>query len=44
MSDWHLYADFKNGANIGGGIQYVWMFGQSGVSVLMPGVHKLYES
>ncbi|HEY8917197.1 MAG TPA: ABC transporter permease, partial [Chitinophaga sp.] len=24
MSKWHLYADFKNGVNAGGAIQYVW--------------------
>ncbi len=35
MSKWHLYADFKNGANIGGDIQYVWMFGIIGVFVLL---------
>src|SRR5258706_2649978 len=27
MSKWHLYSEFKNGANTGGAIQYVWMFG-----------------
>ncbi|MGH2647386.1 MAG: ABC transporter permease, partial [Ginsengibacter sp.] len=25
MSRWHLYAEFKNGVNTGGAIQYVWM-------------------
>lgn len=27
MSKWHLYNEFKNGVNTGGGIQYVKMFG-----------------
>ena len=35
MSKWHLYADFKNGVNDGGDIQYVWMFGIIGAFVLL---------
>src|SRR5262249_28394656 len=35
MSKWHLYSDFKNGANIGGRIQYVWLFGTIGFFVLL---------
>lgn len=35
MSNWHLYAEFKNGVNTGGAIQYVWMFGIIGVFVLL---------
>jgi putative ABC transport system permease protein len=35
MSKWHLYADFKNGVNTGGRIQYVWMFGIIGIFVLL---------
>ena len=35
MSKWHLYAEFKNGVNTGGSIQYVWMFGIIGVFVLL---------
>jgi ABC-type antimicrobial peptide transport system permease subunit len=35
MSKWHLYSEFKNGINIGGRIQYVWMFGIIGVFVLL---------
>ena len=35
MNEWHLYADFKNGINIGGRIQYVWLFGIVGVFVLL---------
>ena len=31
----HLYADFKNGVNIGGLIQFVWLFGIIGVFVLL---------
>ncbi|NBB19926.1 FtsX-like permease family protein [Runella sp. CRIBMP] len=35
MSKWHLYSDFKNGINVGGKIQYVWLFGISGLFVLL---------
>ena len=35
MSKWHLYADFKNGVNTGGNIQYVRMFGIIGAFVLL---------
>jgi putative ABC transport system permease protein len=35
MKKWHLYADFKNGINTGGRIQYVWLFGIIGVFVLL---------
>ncbi|HEY8958608.1 ABC transporter permease [Chitinophaga sp.] len=35
MSKWHLYADWKNGKNIGGRIQFVWLFGIIGVFVLL---------
>ena len=35
MSKWHLYSEFKNGVNTGGAIQYVWMFGITGVFVLL---------
>ena len=35
MSKWHLHSEFKNGVNIGGAIQYVWMFGIIGVFVLL---------
>jgi putative ABC transport system permease protein len=35
MGRWHLYSEFKNGINIGGSIQYVWMFGIIGVFVLL---------
>jgi len=35
MDRWHLYADFKNGVNIGGLIQFVWLFGIIGVFVLL---------
>lgn len=35
MSKWHLYAEFKNGVNVGGAIQYVWMFAIIGVFVLL---------
>lgn len=35
MSRWHLYAEFKNGVNVGGAIQYVWLFGLIGLFVLM---------
>ncbi|HXL55168.1 MAG TPA: FtsX-like permease family protein, partial [Chitinophagaceae bacterium] len=35
MKKWHLYSEFKNGVNVGGRIQYVWMFGIIGVFVLL---------
>jgi ABC-type antimicrobial peptide transport system permease subunit len=35
MSKWHLYADFKNGFNVGGRIAYVWLFGIIGGFVLL---------
>ena len=35
MSNWHLYSKFENGVNVGGAIQYVWMFGIIGVFVLL---------
>ncbi|HVX25658.1 MAG TPA: ABC transporter permease [Parafilimonas sp.] len=35
MSKWHLYAEFKNGINTGGRIQYVWWFGIIGLFVLL---------
>ncbi len=34
MSKWRLYSHFKNGVNVGGRIEYVWMFGIIGVFVL----------
>lgn len=35
MADWHLYQDFKDGKNVGGGIQFVRMFILIGVFVLL---------
>lgn len=35
MSQWHLYSNFKEGKNIGGRIQFVWMFGIIGIFVLL---------
>ncbi len=35
MTDWHLRAEYKNGKNIGGRIQYVWLFGIIGSFVLL---------
>ncbi len=35
MPDWHLRAEFTNGKQTGGLIQYVWMFGIVGVFVLL---------
>jgi ABC-type antimicrobial peptide transport system permease subunit len=35
MSKWNLYSEFKNGVNIGGDIQYVWLFGIIGIFVLI---------
>ncbi len=35
MKDWHLRSNWKNGVNIGGFIQYVWLFGVIGLFVLI---------
>lgn len=35
MSKWHLYAEFKEGVNVGGRIQFVWLFGTIGIFVLL---------
>lgn len=35
MKNWHLRTDWKNGANIGGFIRYVWLFGIIGIFVLL---------
>ena len=35
MSKWHLYSDFKEGKNVGGRIEFVWMFGIIGMFVLL---------
>jgi len=35
MRKWHLYADFKDGVNVGGRIELVWLFGIIGVFVLL---------
>lgn len=35
MAKWHLYRDFKDGKNVGGRIEFVWLFGIIGVFVLM---------
>ncbi len=35
LSKWHLYSDFKDGVNIGGLIQLVWLFGLIGVFVVL---------
>jgi putative ABC transport system permease protein len=35
MSRWHLYSDFKDGQNVGGRIQFVWLFGIIGAFVLL---------
>lgn len=35
MKKWHLYEEFKNGANTGGQIQFVWLFGIIGSFVLL---------
>lgn len=34
-SEWHLYNEFKNGKNVGGNIQFVWMFGLIGIFVCL---------
>ena len=35
MNKWHLYSEFKNGVNVGGRIQFVWLFGIIGFFVLL---------
>ncbi|TLV01008.1 ABC transporter permease [Dyadobacter luticola] len=35
MSKWHLYSDFKEGVNVGGAIQFVWLFSIIGIFVLL---------
>ncbi len=35
MRKWHLYSEFKNGVNVGGRIQFVWLFGMIGFLVLL---------
>ena len=35
MSRWHLYSEWNNGSNVGGRIQFVWLFGITGVFVLL---------
>lgn len=35
MKKWHLYDEFKDGANTGGQIRYVWLFGALGIFVLL---------
>jgi putative ABC transport system permease protein len=35
MSRWHLYFEWDNGNNVGGRIQFVWLFGIIGVFVLL---------
>ena len=35
MSKWHLYSEFKQGVNIGGRIDTVWLFGIIGIFVLL---------
>ena len=35
MRQWHLYSEFKEGINVGGLIQFVWLFGLIGGFVLL---------
>jgi putative ABC transport system permease protein len=35
MNRWHLYSKWENGENVGGRIQFVWLFGIIGVFVLL---------
>lgn len=35
MTKWRLYSEFKEGVNIGGRIEFVWLFGIIGVFVLL---------
>lgn len=35
MRNWHLFSKFSNGINVGGDIQYVWLFSAIGIFVLL---------
>lgn len=35
MHRWHLYSEWENGNNVGGRIEFVWLFGTIGVFVLL---------
>lgn len=35
MSHWHLHSEWVNGSNVGGRIEFVWLFGTIGVFVLL---------
>ncbi|MCF0071044.1 ABC transporter permease [Dyadobacter sp. CY261] len=35
MSRWHLYSEWVNGSNVGGRVQFVWLFGVIGAFVLL---------
>ncbi len=35
MSKWHLYSEFREGRNVGGRIEFVWLFGIIGIFVLL---------
>jgi len=35
MDKWHLYDEYRNGINVGGRIQYVWLFGIIAVFVVL---------
>ena len=35
MDNWHLFSEFKNGKEVGGRIQFVWLFGIVGAFVLL---------
>jgi len=35
MRNWHLYSEWDNGINVGGRIQFVWLFGVIGLFVLL---------
>lgn len=35
MSNWHLHSEFKEGVNVGGRIEFVWLFGIIGLFVLL---------
>ncbi|RNL90632.1 ABC transporter permease [Sinomicrobium pectinilyticum] len=35
MKDWHLRSNFENGKQVGGRIEYVWLFGTIGIFVLL---------
>ena len=43
MSRWHLYSEWKNGKEVRGRVQFVWLFATIGMFVLTACMYKLHE-